>query len=183
MFIKEVFQQKVIGFIMVFGVIFFCCSGLLMIPMGFGGVFRGTYTREPVTDKITDAGTLNLIPLLFFFMAVGILMVLGGLGYGLWIVKNEHQGPRRVIENFRIMARYAYDKAGYHLVDDGMIEFAEGPRFYVRGQTPDGVVLEYEASEAVWRQAGEGMYGEAELQGKWMGRFVPYIGLPPDQAS
>ena len=80
MFVKEVLQQKTIGFVMVGGSILFCCSGLLMIPMGFGGVFRGTYTREPVTDRITDAGTLNLVPMLFLFMTLGVIMALGGLG-------------------------------------------------------------------------------------------------------
>jgi hypothetical protein len=179
MFVKEVLQQKTIGCVMVAGITIFCCSGGLMVPLGYGGVFRGTYTREPVTNKITDAGTLNLVPLLFTFMVLGVVLLLGGLGYGLWIVKNESSGPRRVVENFRVVARYAYDKNGFHLMDDGQIEFAEGPRFYVRGMTPDGVRLEYESSEAVWRQAGEGMTGEVELQGKWIGRFTPYIGEAP----
>lgn len=174
--VKEVFQQKTIGCVMVGGVIMFCCSGLLMIPMGFGGVFRGTYTREPVTDKITDAGTLNLIPILFVFMTLGVAMLVGGVFYGLWVVKNENKGPRQTIEYFKVMARYAYDKNGFYLSDDSQIEFGEGPRFYVRGVTPNGIRLEYEASEQVWRQCGEGMDGEVELQGKWIGRFTPYIG-------
>jgi hypothetical protein len=145
----------------------------LMWVFSVAGIYRGTYTRTPVTNEITDAGTLNLVPLMLTFAVIGILMFIGGLGYGFWIVKQEKEGPRQQISNFRVMARYAYDKEGYHLVDDEQIEFANSPRFYVRGQQPNGVTSEYEASEAVWRQCGEGMYGEAELQGKWLGRFTP----------
>ncbi len=150
----------------------------LMWVFGVAGVYRGTYTRTPVTNDITDAGALNLAPLMLTFVVLGTLMFFGGLGYGFLVVKKEKEGPRQTVENFCVIARYAYDKAGYHLVDDGQIEFADRPRFYIRGVLPTGAASEFEASEEVWRQSGEGMYGEAELQGKWLGRFTPYVGVP-----
>ncbi len=150
----------------------------LMWVFGVAGIFRGTYTRTPVTNEITDAGPMNLMPLMFTLAVIGLLMFLGALGYGFWVVKTEKEGPRERAENFHVLARYAYDKAGYHMVDDAQIEFADRPRFYIRGVMPNGVASEYECSEEVWRQAGEGMYGEAEIQGKWLGRFIPYVGVP-----
>ncbi|MEZ0325946.1 MAG: hypothetical protein ACAH95_08560 [Fimbriimonas sp.] len=175
---KDALQQKTVGCLMIAGIVVSVVSFGLMWVFSVAGVYRGTYTRTPVTNEITDAGPLNLVPLMLTFVVVGMLMFLGGLGYGFWVVKHEKEGPRQTIENFHVVARYAYDKAGYHLVDDGQIEFADRPRFYVRGVMPNGFSSEYEATEAVWRQSGEGMYGEAELQGKWLGRFTPYVGVP-----
>ena len=55
-------------------------------------------------------------------------------------------------------------------------EEADRPKFYIRMQTPTGGSYEYETSEETFWQCGEGMVGEAEIQGKWLGKFVPYIG-------
>jgi hypothetical protein len=176
--VKDALQQKTVGCLMISGLIITIVSFGLMWVFSVAGVYRGTYTRTPVTNEITDAGTLNLVPLMITFVVIGLLMFAGGLGYGFWVVKKEKEGPRERVQNFRVVARYAYDKAGYHLMDDAQVEFAERPRFYIRGLLPTGVTTEYEATEEVWRQAGEGMYGEAEIQGKWLGRFTPYVGVP-----
>jgi hypothetical protein len=143
------------------------------------GVFHGTVTREPGTDRITDAGDLNLVPLMLVFFVIGLLMLFGAVGYGLWQSKMESSGPRRMVPHFRILARYAFDKKQNYMQDEAMIEFSEGVRYYVRATVPYGEILEYETAPATWYQCGEGMYGEAELQGKWIGRFTPYIGEPP----
>jgi hypothetical protein len=176
--VKDALQQKTVGCLLIGGAALAVLSFGLMWIFSVAGVYRGTYTRTPVTNQITDAGTLNLVPVMLTLAVIGMLMFVGGLGYGFWVVKKEKEGPREMYQNFRVIARYAYDKAGHHLIDDGQIEFAERPRFYIRGLRPDGVASEYEASEEMWRQCGEGMLGEAEIQGKWLGRFTPYVGVP-----
>jgi hypothetical protein len=176
--VKDALQQKTVGCLMLGGAIISVVSLGLMWVFGVSGVYRGTYTRTPITNEITDAGTLNLVPVTLVFFVLGLLMVGSGLAYGFWVVKQEREGPRQVAKNFRILARYAYDRSGYHLFDDQMVDAADRPRFYVRGVLPDGTSSEFEASREVWFQCGEGMYGEVELQGKWIGRFTPYVGTP-----
>jgi hypothetical protein len=162
-------------------------GGLGMIALGLflcwlfiaGGVMRGTYTRDVAAgDKITDAGTMNLVPLAITVVVVGVLMVGGSLVYGGMFVRNSRTGTRRKIEYFRVLARLATDRYGNLLTSDWEIEAADRVRYYVRGTFPNGPIDEYEVPEEVYFACGEGMTGEAEVQGRWIGRFVPYVGSP-----
>ncbi|CAN5417010.1 hypothetical protein BH11ARM1_BH11ARM1_14950 [soil metagenome] len=175
---KELFKQKLIGFGIFGGIGVIVISFILIWVFAAAGVFRGTYTRTPVTNEITDAGTMNLVPMMILFLAIGILMVIGSIGYGLWLVNSENTGPRNKIENFKVIARYAYDRNQNLVVDDQMIDYSAGVKFYVRGAAPSREHLEYQTTRDMWYQCGEGMFGEVELQGKWIGRFTPYIGVP-----
>jgi len=169
-----------VGWLLVGGFAITIISGILLWMFSVAGIYRGTYTRTPITNQITDPGTLNLVPLTILGIVVGLLMMFGGLGYGFWTMSTEKSGQRKTISNFRVLARYCYDRTQQLLTSDVDIEIADRPRFYVRGVQPDGVVGEFETTIEVYYQAGEGMYGEAELQGKWLGRFVPYIGMADD---
>ena len=53
-------------------------------------------------------------------------------------------------------------------------------RFYVRLMLPSRECLEFECSEQVYHACGEGMYGQASVQNKWLGQFVGYVGGAPD---
>ena len=171
------FREKVIGWTLVGGLALSILSGILLWMFSMAGVFRGTYTRTPVTNEITDAGALNLAPLAITGIAIGVLMMFGALGYGFWAMSTETSGRRKTVANFRVLARYCYDRNQQLLTADVDLDVADKPKFYVRGVLDNGVVGEFETTIEVFYQAGEGMYGEAELQGKWLGRFVPYIGV------
>lgn len=165
-----------------------CClfAGAAIIVVGvfftwlfaMGGVYRGTYTREPGTDRITDPGTLNLVPLTITLIFVGVFMVAGALFYGNWFERRGHVGNVRKIEYFRILARFATDRRG-NMLAEYEAEEDDKARFYVRGVYPNAEVGEYEVSREVYFACGEGMTGQAEMQGRWIGRFIPYIGTPP----
>lgn len=145
-----------------------------------GGVFRGTYTRDVAAgDKITDAGTMNLVPLALTVVVVGVLMVGGSLLYGGWFVKRAHVGTVGKVDYFRVIARFATDRRGNLLVSEWEIEAEDKPKYYVRGAFPNGEIDEFEVPVEVYFACGEGMTGQAEIQGRWMGRFIPYIGTPP----
>lgn len=142
-----------------------------------GGVFRGTYTRDVYNNnKITDAGTMNLVPLAIVVIAIGALMVGGGLFYGGWFEMRRTKGIRRTVDYFRVLARFATDRQGNLLMSEWEIDAHNKVRYYVRGDYPNGSVGEYEVAEEVYFACGEGMTGQAEIQGRWLGRFVPYIG-------
>jgi len=151
---------------------------ILTWMFAMGGALHGTLTRTPGTDQITDAGDLNLVPITLTFLFIGVLMMIGGVVYGFWRNSKDRVGEREVETNFRILARYVYDK-GQLLTSDWDIEAAEKPRYYVKGMYQSGNTEELETSAENYYQCGEGMFGEAEIQGRWLGRFTPYIGVPP----
>jgi hypothetical protein len=166
-----------------------CClfGGVGIIVLGIfltwlfamGGVFRGTYTRDVGNnDKITDAGTLNLVPLTITLIVIGIVMVAGALFYGNWFERRAHVGNVRKIDYFRILARFVTDHRG-NVIPEWEGEEDVKARYYIRGVHPNAEIGEYEVSPEVYHSCGEGMTGQAELQGRWIGRFIPYIGTPP----
>jgi hypothetical protein len=143
---------------------------------GEAGIYRGTYTREPITNKITDAGTLNFLPITLLVFVLGVVMLAGAVFYGLYVSATEKSGPRKVLP-VKVLARYAFNREGLMLVADWEIEMAENPRYYVRLDFgPEMGTLECECSLPTYYQCGEGMTGMAELQGKWVGAFQPNMG-------
>jgi len=165
-----------VGWLLVCGLIVTVISGILCWVFSVQGIYRGTYTRKAFTNEITDPGALNWVPLAITGIVIGLLMMFVGIGYGLWSMSRAQKGPRRTVPNFRVLARYCYDRSQNLITADWEVEAADRPRFYVRGVLENGVVGEFETSVQVYFNAGEGMSGEAELQGQWLGRFVPYIG-------
>lgn len=176
-------KEGTVGFALIAGIIVCVVSLIAIWIFSAAGVFRGTYTREPITNKITDAGTLNLVPITFAIFFIGCMMVLGSLGYGLWKTRNEKVGPRETEDHVKVIARYAYDRQHNLLTEMWQIESVDRPRMYVRLQHQKHGLIEYECSMEVYMQAGEGMWGQAEYQGQWLGKFTPYVGDasgPPD---
>lgn len=56
-------KEKTVGCVLAGGALVSFCSLPLMWVFALAGVFRGTMTREPGTDRLRDAGTLNYISL------------------------------------------------------------------------------------------------------------------------
>ena len=175
------FKERIVGWLLVLGLIITVISGILLWMFSVAGIYGGTYTRTPITNQITDPGALNLAPLAILGIAIGVLMMFGGVGYGFLAMANEKKGPRRTVSNFRVLARYCYDHSMQLITAEWDIDVADRPKFYVRGAFEDGQVGEFETSLEVYHQAGEGMTGDAELQGRWLGRFAPYIGVNAGQ--
>jgi hypothetical protein len=172
-------REKLVAFFLVFGVVGSIGSIIALYMFAAGGVFRGTYTREAVTKRIQDAGTLNLVPLTGFVLFLFLCMVAGSLLYGIYYQKTANRGPRKVVEFARVVGRYGITREGVQISEAWEFEEALLPKYYVRMVTERGRSFEYECPPEVFWACGEGMWGEAELQGRWVGRFTPYIGTPP----
>ncbi len=171
-------KEKIVAWVLAIGASIAFCSLPLMWVFSLAGVFHGTMTREPGTDRIRDAGTLNYVPLTITIFIVGLALMSAAVWYGLAYNKIQTRGPRRVIADALVLSRYAMTKSGDFL-SDWDLEAAENPRFYVRMRTPDGKVGEYPVAPDTYFNCAEGMPGEVELQGRWVGRFTPYIGERP----
>ncbi|MFZ4507403.1 MAG: hypothetical protein ACOYON_06880 [Fimbriimonas sp.] len=173
-----VLKEGTVGCVLFGGAGLFVVSAFCLWLFSVAGVYRGTYTREAVTNKITDAGTLNLVPITLAIFTLSCFMIIGALGYGIWTSKADRHGPRSSDPDAKVIARYAYDRNQFLLTDLYQIESADRPRFYVRLDHGRDGMIEYECSEEVYHSAGEGMRGVAEYQGKWLGSFSPHIGNP-----
>jgi len=176
-------QESLTGCALVAGLVLVVAGAFFSWVFGMGGVYRGTLTRDTLHgDRITDAGTLNLLPFTVALFFLGLFLILGALVYGFHVIGRQRAGKRRTIEYFRILARFATDRRGNMLTSDWQIEAEDNARYYVRASSPHGPAEEYEVSHQVFLACGEGMTGEAEVQGRWLGRFIPYIGTPPTSA-
>lgn len=174
--LKGSVQESAVGCGLIAGVVVTGASLFAAYLFSMGGGMHAVATRNPNTGEVTDAGDWNLLPVTFVFLALGVLLILGSVTYGFMVVRGNRHGRRREIAHFRILARFATNRLGDMLTSDWEIDGAENPRFYVRGTYPGSSVEEYEVSETVFRHCGEGMTGEVEVQGRWIGRFTPYIG-------
>jgi hypothetical protein len=171
---KDNKKQSLVGFGLFGGLIVFICGGILTWVLAMGSVFRATYTRDPLTDAVNDIGVGVHIPWGVLVMTLGALSMLASIGYGFLHMKGSKKGPRQILQGVRVIARFATDKTGILYTEPGQMEFIDGLKYYVRILSPTEGSVEFESIEDVFWTCGEGMTGEAEVQGRWIGRFVPY---------
>lgn len=175
---KDKRKQYGVGCGIGLGAIISVLSLIVGYALTAGSVHRATYTRDPINNDVKDIGVGVYIPIAVLMFVGGLLLSIGSLVYGIMQEKTKNEGPRKVIQNARIIARFAIDRSGMLQTDESQFEFLENLRFYVRIMSPAEGSLEYECSEAVFYGCGEGMMGDAEVQGRWIGAFRPYVGAP-----
>ena len=153
----EEFNQKLITF--------FLISGALLIVLGLVGFVM----------------VFAVIPL----AALCALMVLGGIGligasifYGISFEKSSQKGPEVTEPNCRVMARYGVNSRNEIISSDWATE-ADDFKPYVRLHSPRKGAMEFQCAFPVWDQCGEGMMGDATIQGRWLSSFKPYVGGVP----
>jgi hypothetical protein len=152
-----------IGWMMSIGLVGFACSIPFIVIFAF--VFRDWDGAMKILDVVKWS------PLVF------ISMYISGLFFGIYSEKSQHQGSRRVRHNCRIIARYAITKDHTMLTDESEFEFHDKLRYYVKILDPEEGSLEFECTPPVYYGCGEGMMGDAEIQGVWLGAFRPYMGV------
>lgn len=158
-------RDTIIGWFMFGGLIMMVVCGLGTYFFAVGGVIGGM--------KIDD--TFNVIK---WLPAVGFVLYVSGLVYGIHSEKTQHSGDRRQLQQCRILARYAITRDTHRMVsDESEFEFLDRPKFYVKVLSPVEGSVEYQCHHAVFLNCGEGMMGDAEIQGQWLGAFRPYLGM------
>ena len=169
-------RERTVGWLLYGGMAFAVFSVGMLVICILTSAFPALSPELPLIGKLGNSLSLALS---IIGIALGMLMMFFGLGYGIYTTKTEKYGPRHREANFRVLSRFCLDKTHQLLISDFDIEVADKPKFYVRGALEDGSVGEFETTLEVFYQAGEGMTGEAEVQGKWLGSFIPYIGSTP----
>lgn len=157
-------RDMFIGWFMFGGLLmmFFCGFGTFFLAVG-GGL-----------GGLKVDGAFNIFK---WLPAVGLVMYLSGLIYGIHSQKTEHVGNRRLMPQCRILARYAITRDHRMVSDESEFEFLDRPKYYVKLLSPTDGSIEYQCHHAVFLNCGEGMMGDAEVQGQWLGSFKPYLGM------
>jgi hypothetical protein len=158
-------RDTIIGWFMFGGLVMMFVCGLGTYFLAVGGGMGGL-----------DITSIFLV--VRWFPVVGLLMYLSGLAYGIHSEKTELTGNRKVLQQCRILARYAIAGADFRMVtDESEFEFLDRPKFYVKVLSPVEGSVEYQCRHEVFLNCGEGMMGDAEVQGQWLGAFRPYMGM------
>ncbi len=171
---SEALRQSLVAWGIGIGVAMVLICGVGSYMLGASSVFRATYTRDAVSGAIRDMGPANLALASFGGVILGLLLIAGTLIYGVMVDRNETKGTPVGVEHARVVARYALTPDGVLHTSPESIEYAEKPRYYVRLALPGQGSIEFRTSPDTFWNCGEGMNGTAEIQGKWLGRFIPY---------
>lgn len=125
----------------------------------------------------------SLVSLYFFMAAVPLFLIgLGTTGYAvLKGLHTENSGSKvstpHQLPACKVVARFAVSGIGEMLFNE--MDFLEDDpeiKFYVQLQPEYGPKVELKTNYVVWTTCGEGMTGDAVVQGDWLGGFIPRIG-------
>ncbi|MCW5941875.1 MAG: hypothetical protein KIS66_06570 [Fimbriimonadaceae bacterium] len=167
-------REDRVGCLILLGVGLIVVGAVSSLLMFAGGVFRFTFTRAEGGDASmllqSWAGVVVLV--------IGLAMT--GAGYALgWrgakSVTAPNQAPMRM-PDVRVTTRFAeIPGIGMWFQDFDTLDDPK-TRFVVQVELPTGDIREFQCDQAVCEQCGEGMVGEAIVQGGWMSSFHPYTG-------
>lgn len=118
--------------------------------------------------------------LILFFVLIflcGLVLLCLAVFYGVVLERKSHGGAPRVEANCRVMARYGVNQNNDVMSSDWAAD-SDDFRPFVRLYSPTRGALEFECAMPVWDQCGEGLLGEAVVQGRWLSSFTPYRGTP-----
>ncbi len=152
---SEEFNQKLITFGLIGGVILML-FGIIGMAMFF------------------SPGTVFLAIFCFLMVIGGGGLIGGSIFYGIALDKSSKSGPEVVEPNCRIMARYGVN-AQNEIMSSDWANDSECFKPHVRLHSPTRGAMEFQCAFPVWDQCGEGMIGEAVIQGRWLSSFKPYM--------
>jgi hypothetical protein len=147
--------------------------GVFALMLGLGGG-----AMQMIRSQGTSGASVGMA-------LIGVICLFGGLGLFTFLMVSgttlgitEKRGLRKTDAQARVVARYATNSQGDTLALEW--DFPDPKtQFYVRMQLGNGNKVEFQCVREVFDQCGEGMRGEAHYQGRWLGMFKPYIGMPP----
>ncbi|MER3496656.1 MAG: hypothetical protein C4320_07730 [Armatimonadota bacterium] len=179
---REVRRQYAIGCAILLGFFMTVVGGWLSYVLMVGGVGQAIQGGGQSSARSGGDLIMNSLAFMIAMVLIGVLLLVGGLIFGLAAVRKENTGPRRQVEGAFVVARYVVAPGDLYLTSPHDIQEVEHPQYFVRLNVPGEGSVEFTTSAETFWWAGEGMRGSAELSGRWLGRFTPDIGqqAPPD---
>ncbi len=152
---KDEFNQKLIAYLTIGGGVLFVVG---------------------LVSRIFFIMILPLMALSWLMLICGMGLAVSGIAYGLMYERTQHEGHPVVEPHCRVMARYGVNELNEIVTSDWAHDDVPF-RPFVRLHSPRRGAMEFECALPVWEQCGEGMDGEAIIQGRWLSSFTPYMGL------
>ncbi len=118
--------------------------------------------------------------------ALGLLSLVAGFVYGVVMGRKQqaHATGNVIVDpNAHVVAKFGISDEGELLTQEWQFEREDIEITYlVKLQLTGGRIAEFQTSRETWEFCGDGMWGEATMDGLWLGRFVPrrVATLPPD---
>ncbi len=126
--------------------------------------------------KHSDSSGILIAGMGFTMMIAGALIILGVFGYGIWLERKGDKGVPMMLSPVYVVATYAVDKHSQATVPYWREYPAEELRFFVRLRfLPNRKEEEYECTQEVFQTIGDGMQGDAVVQGRWLRQFTPQL--------
>ncbi|MBS1716581.1 MAG: hypothetical protein JSS72_02470 [Armatimonadetes bacterium] len=169
---QEQRRAGLIAFLVLGGIVLIGFSYLLGLTFGWV-----TILSIP-THGTKSNGALAQMGLSALGFLVGFGMIVAGIALGFAIHITRFFGFRRTVTHCKIIARYVLNSEHQHASEDD-VAVGQSVRYYVKLAAPYRGPMEFECVPDVFFSCGEGMVGEAQFQGRWLGRFTPYIGVVP----
>lgn len=167
-------RQKAVGCLVLGGALAFV-GGILLTVMLFGSA-----ALSMARSQGTEISMLVLTGIGPGVMIIGLLSCGAGLTWGFIVNRQATQRPPMRYPYSRVMARYAMMPGTDEMMFSEFHPEDEGIRFFVQVRLPDGRTPELQCPFAVFEQMGEGMWGEATVQGDWIGAFRPSPSPPSE---
>lgn len=146
-----------------------------MLVGGVGVSILGLFVT--ILMFVSAMGLRSKTPLIL--VALGPIMIVGGVVMAGWGVFFGHMTNRsasnagvRGLNHCYVVGRFAMSPRGEMIFSD--FEELDDPKtkFFVRLKLPDGRDDEFECSQELISQIGEGMVGNVQVKGRWLGSFV-----------
>jgi len=162
-------RQKAVGCLVLAGAVMVVVGGLLTIML-FGGAslrMEQSHGQDPSMLVLTGIGPLVII--------LGFILAISGIVWGFAINRLAMKSPPILYPNSLVLARYAMMPGTDEMMFSDFHPEDEGIRFFAQLRLPDGRTPELQCPYVVFEQLGEGMWGEATVQGDWIGAFRPTV--------
>ncbi len=171
-------SEKIVGWLIFGGVIAVILGIILTWLLYLGGTVRimATDGKDPGMYALRGLGPLLVI--------AGLVSSVTGILMGWHRAKRPESGKgvQQIDPNTRVVGKFAF-REGEMLTSDWQWEGIDDCEFYVKLEMSTGRVMEFQCSEAVFANCGDGLRGEATYDGRWLGRFVAYVGHPAATAA
>ena len=171
---KDIRKQSFIGMGLFGGLLVFVCGGILTWMLSISSVLHATATRDPDTGAVNSMGNGVYVPWGILIMTLGALVAAASVIYGLVHARNPSKESHQFIQNARVIALFAPDKTGVLYTEANQMQFIDGLKYNVRIVSASEGSIEYQCVEEVFWMCGEGLEGDAQIRGRWLGGFKPY---------
>ena len=146
-----------------------------LLMLGVGAIIVGVLVfmfAIVIGMRVSGSGGMILMALGPILVVAGEVMAGIGVASGHSVNRAATNAAVVNLENCYVVARFGINETGEMLFNDYDWDLPR-MRYYVRLKMPNGLDEEFECSYELLSQVGEGMVGNVQVKGRWLGSFTP----------